>query len=74
MLSCKKIDPERDFEAGVYLSEAQNPIIPSPYTLYTCIQNTFSLRDRGSVGEFNHREGGRGNSSHSWVEDTNMTD
>jgi hypothetical protein len=25
-----------DFAAGVYQSEAQNPITPLPYTLYTC--------------------------------------
>jgi hypothetical protein len=28
MSSSKKIDLERDFAAGVYLSEAQNPITP----------------------------------------------
>jgi hypothetical protein len=45
----QKIDLERDFAAGVYLSEAQNPIHPPPYTLYRCIQYTYS-----------HREGGEG--------------
>ncbi len=33
--------------AGVYLSEAQNPIPPPPYTLYTCIQYTYSHREGG---------------------------
>jgi hypothetical protein len=46
MSSSKKIDLERDLSAGVYLSEAQNPI-PPPYTLYTCIQFTYSHRKRG---------------------------
>ncbi len=30
MSSSKKIDLVRDFAAGVYLSEAQNPIPPAP--------------------------------------------
>ncbi len=34
MSSSKKIDLHMDFAAGVYLSEAQNPIPPPP-TLYT---------------------------------------
>jgi hypothetical protein len=46
MSSSKKIDLYRDFAAGVYLSEAQNPIPPS-YTLYTCIQYTYSDREGG---------------------------
>jgi hypothetical protein len=33
-----------DFAAGVYLSEAQNPIPPPPYTLYMCI---FTQRREG---------------------------
>ncbi len=52
MSSSKKTDLYRNFTAGVYLSEAQNPIHPPPpYTLYTFIQYTYS-----------HREGGRGES------------
>ncbi len=36
MSSSKKIGLERDFAAGVYLSEAQVPIPTSPpYTLYS---------------------------------------
>jgi len=34
MLSSKKIDPYMDFAAGVYLSEAQTPTFPPPYTPY----------------------------------------
>jgi hypothetical protein len=65
-----------EFAAGVYLSEAQTPY-PSPaYTLYIYfIQYTYSHREGG---EGNQREGERGNSeehrSHSWVENTNMTE
>jgi hypothetical protein len=35
-----------DFAAGVFLSEAQKAITP-PYTLYTCIQYTYSHREGG---------------------------
>ncbi len=34
MSSTQKIDQQRDFAAGVYLSDAQNPIPHPPYTLY----------------------------------------
>jgi hypothetical protein len=70
----------RNFVAGVYLSEAQNPILPPPpYTLYSIRLYSMLIRTGkggwpGWVGEFNHREGGRGNSSQSCVENTNMTD
>jgi hypothetical protein len=50
-----------DFAAGVNLSEAQNPVHPPPYTLYTCIQYTYSYREWGLGGELNQREGERGN-------------
>jgi hypothetical protein len=39
--------------AGVYLSEAQNPIL-SPFThciVYMCIQNIYSLTEGGRVVE-----------------------
>jgi hypothetical protein len=55
------------------LSEAQNPIPPPPLHTYTCIQYTYSHREGGG-GEFNQKEGERGNSSKSWVENTNLTD
>jgi hypothetical protein len=48
MSSSKKIDLERDLAAGVYLSEALNPI--PPYTLYTCMNYTYSNRE-GERGE-----------------------
>jgi hypothetical protein len=49
MSSSKKIDLKRDFAAGVYLSEAQNPI-PPPHTHCTCIQYTYSHRERERGG------------------------
>ncbi len=65
----------RDFAAGVYLSEAQISIPHNPpYTLYSCIQYTYSHREGGKGGEFNQREGERDNSSQNWVENTNMID
>ncbi len=58
----KKIFLYRDFAAGVYLSEAQNPVPPPPYT-----------QGRWEEGESWTREKGeRGNSSQSWVKNTNM--
>ncbi len=57
----------------ICLSEAQTPIPPPPsYTLYVCIQYSYSHREGGSRGELNQREGVRGNSSQSWVENTKM--
>ncbi len=47
MSSSKKIDLWRDFASGVYLSEAQSPVPPPPYKLYTCIQYTYSHREGG---------------------------
>jgi hypothetical protein len=48
----KKIDLQMDFAAGVYLSEAQNPIpLPPPHTQYT-----YSCRE-GGVRGLNQREG-----------------
>ncbi len=44
---------------------------PPPYALYTCILYTYSHREGG---EMKKRKGYRGNSSQSWVENTNMTD
>ncbi len=53
MSSSKKIDLERDFAAGVYLSEAQNPI-PAPSLLHTVYVYTSS---HGGGRELNQREG-----------------
>ncbi len=44
----KKIDLKRNFAAGVYMSEARNPIqSPPPYTLYTGIQVYLFTQGRG---------------------------
>ncbi len=71
------IDLYRDSVAGVFLSEAQNSIPPPlPYTLYTCIQYTFSHREVGEEGERvePQRRGEGQQVTQSWVENTNMTD
>jgi hypothetical protein len=59
----KKLNLKRDFVAGVYLSEAQNPI-SSPFSVYVY---TVYLFTKGRGGELNQREGYSGNSSQSWV-------
>ncbi len=69
----------RDFAAGVYLSEAQDPIPLPPYTLYTCIHSILIDTGKGGEGgELNQRDGERGNReeyrSLSWVENTNITE
>ncbi len=46
---------------------------PPPYTLYTCIQYTYSYMEGGKGRELYHREGEMGNSSQSCVKNTNMT-
>ncbi len=74
MSSSKKIDLSRDFPAGVYLSEAHNPIPPPP--LHTvCIHTGMGV---GGGGELNQRKGGDGQEGEyrlqSWLENTNMTD
>jgi hypothetical protein len=40
MSSSLKIDLLRGFAAGVYLSEAQNAILPPPYTVYLLTQGS----------------------------------
>jgi hypothetical protein len=66
MSSSKKIYLQREFAAGVYLSEAQNPI-PAPHT--HCIR-VYSIQG----GRLNQGEGKTGNISQRWVENTNTTD
>ncbi len=65
-----------DFAAGVYLSEGRNhvPLPPPPYTAYVYTLYLFTEERGENVGEWNQREDWRGNSSQSWVENTNMTD
>ncbi len=67
------MDLKRDFAAGVYLSEAKNPI---PLPLHTVNEYTVYLftQGRGEGGEVNQREGYWGNSSQTRVENTNMTE
>jgi hypothetical protein len=60
MLLSKKIDMERDFAAG-FLSvwgpfPSYEPYLP-PYTLYTCIQYTYSHNILKGGGRANQREG-----------------
>jgi hypothetical protein len=57
MSSSKNIDLSRDFAAGVYLSDAQNPI-PTPPPLHTVYVYTGYLFTKGSGwgGELNQRE------------------
>jgi hypothetical protein len=67
-------DLKRDFAACVYLSEAQNPIPPpSPPPPTNCIRVYSKLihTEKGGGGRVEPER--RGNSSHSWVENTNMT-
>ncbi len=50
---------QRDFAAGVYLSEAQNLIPPSPLHtvyVYTVYVLTVLAQGRGEGGELNQRE------------------
>ncbi len=58
MSSSKKIDLYRDFAAGVYLSEAQNPI-PPPLTHCILVCSILVQIEKGG-GELNQREGERG--------------
>jgi hypothetical protein len=75
MSSSKKNYLYRGFGAGVYLSEAQNPI-PARPTHCIRVQYTEYLFTQGrgeGGGELKQREGQRGTSSRSWIENTNMT-
>ncbi len=64
MLSSKKIDLQRDFAAGVCLSEAQNPI-PLPLTNCVLVYCTVYLLTQGrGEGVRVTREKGRGATVH----------
>jgi hypothetical protein len=72
MSSSKTIDLSMDFAACVYLFEAQIPIPPPHNTVYVYTVYLFTqvkweslTREKGIVAS--------GNSSQSWVENTNMT-
>ncbi len=74
----KEKDPYRDFAAGVFSVwdplKSNDPILPPPpYTLYTCIQYTYSHK-KGEGGRANQRKGKTGNSLRKLVENINMTD
>ncbi len=56
MSSSKKIDLARDLAAGVYLSEAQNPIHPTHCSVYVYKVYLFT-QGRGKGGVLNLREG-----------------
>jgi hypothetical protein len=74
MSSSKKLTCKGTLGAGVYLSEAHNPISP-PYTHCIRVNGILIHTGKGEGGgELNQREGERGNSSQSCVENTNMTD
>ncbi len=56
MSSFKNIDLKRDFVAGVYLSEAQKPILPSPlHTVY--VHNLYLFTQGKGGGGLNQKEG-----------------
>ncbi len=67
-----------DFAAGVYLSEAPSPpmtLYPPPLTHCILVYCILIHTGKGGGGEMNMREGKRGNSSQSRVENsTNMTE
>jgi hypothetical protein len=74
MSSSKEIDLLRDFAAGVYLSEARNPILPLTHCLrvYNTEYCTYSHREERERVE---PERSREATVHiSWVENNNMTD
>ncbi len=59
MSSFKNTDLQKDFAAGVYLSEAQTPITPSPYTAYVYTLDLFTREGGGGGGNWT-REKGKG--------------
>ncbi len=54
MSSLKKIDLKKDFEADVYLSEAQSPITSPPFT--RCIRVYSTLIHTGRGGELTRKK------------------
>ncbi len=71
----KKIYLYRDFAAGVYLSEAQNPIPPPLHTVYVySIQYTVYLFTQGRGGRVEQERRLVGQQFTKLLENTNMTD
>ncbi len=64
MSSSKKIDLQRYFAAGVYLSEAPSPPM-TPYTLYSV--RVYCIHIHAGKGGGGRDEGYRGNRSQSWL-------
>jgi hypothetical protein len=61
MPSSQKIDLQRDFAAGVNLSETQNLIPPFLHTVYVyTVQYTYSHREAGRGGRVEPKRRGRG--------------
>ncbi len=67
-MSSKKLTCVRNIAAGIHLPEAQNPYTPH---LYTLLHTAYMYIHTGKGGELNQREVLRGNSSQSWIENTN---
>jgi hypothetical protein len=65
-MSSKKIVLLSDFAAGVYLSEAQNPIPPPLNTVYVCTANLFT-QGRGEGGRVEPERRGEGATGESKV-------
>ncbi len=68
MSSSKKIDLYRNFAAGVYNLYVWGPEPHTLSPLHTIYVYTVYLFHREMEGELKQREGERGNSSQSWVD------
>jgi hypothetical protein len=55
-------------------NKTQHSLPPTQLHTLCIMYILYVLRHREGGGELNKREGWRGNSSQSWVENTNMTD
>jgi hypothetical protein len=72
MSSCKKMTCKRTLRQGFICLRHRTPY-PPLYTSYACIQYTYSHRKGGTGRIVEPERLGNGNSSQSWVENTNMT-
>jgi hypothetical protein len=73
MSSSKKNLPVKGLCGRCLFVCGTEPHSPPLHTVYVHTVYQFT-QGRGEGGELNQREGERGNSSQSWVENTNMTD